>query len=338
MPSKRPTLADIAKKTGFSRSTVSLVFSDISKVLPQTRQIILQAAEEMGYQPLARPPAPSEQKTGRYGLLLPDLYNPYYSELVQCLDLETRRHGRSMILSMHRGDQGVAEALVRQWVTGLTDGIILDPPPYFDIPVLLDLIRSRRVPAVFLHSRPADDFCVVVNRRGPSYRRALRQLQDLGHKRIAYVGQESKSSRLTESYIEYKAAIEGMGQTLNDAYLYFGRDDASTGYEAVQKFHQANPPPTAVVCFNDILACGVYHGARTFGLRIPADLSVVGGDNVSETARLGLTTVHCDRVQMAREICRLLQMQEDGTEQLPRRMELPTELVIRESISFPRAD
>lgn len=335
--SKRPTISDLAEKTGLSRSTISKVFSGSNDVLPQTRQWVLRTAEEIGYPFRSRRPK-NREKTGRYGLILPNLDNPHYSELVHALDAEARRSGKIILLGLHYGDAKVADSIIRHWYSGLTDGVIVDPPDLSSVPHVIDLLRSRTLPVVFLHGRPAADCFLVHHARGSSYKRALRQLLDLGHTRIAYVGIDAPTARLAESFKLYGEALQTANLEVREDYLHFGPNDADTGFEALRRFLVCKPRPTGVICFNDILACGFCHGMRVNRLRCPEDFSVVGGDNIREAARLGLTTVHSDRMRMAREVYRLLQILESEPNRPAEDVNIPTELIVRESVSFaPKA-
>lgn len=336
MPRKKnPTVADVEIATGYSRSTISRSLRGDPLVDVATRAKVLKAASVLGYVARMEIPTETRKATARIGVLLPHLDNPYYAELVQCLNQDEQRGDHMILLALHHGNASKIETLIRGWVTDETDGMILDPPSLQAYPRILDYLRARRVPTVYLHGRPDGDFCQVVHRRGPSYRRAMQQLWQLGHRRIAYIGADAGAPRLTESFVEYRSVLEANNHPVDEALLHFGFNNASTGYEGFLKLFSRRPVPTAVVCFNDILACGVAKGARLRHLRIPEDFSLVGGDNIAEAERIGLTTVQADRAQMAREVYRLLELQRQNGNKFSEKVMLETELISRTSVERP---
>jgi DNA-binding LacI/PurR family transcriptional regulator len=318
--------------TGLSRGTISRALHGHEKVDPKTRELVRNAAEKIGYVPHRSVTQARMPETCRYGLLLPNLTNPYYGELIQCLDAEVRPDQRTIVLSLHYYDVEMFNQLLRHWLSGETDGVVLDAPNLDNAPHLIDFLRSRDMPVVFLHGRPADDFCVVQHSRANSFRRAMRQLHDLGHRRIAYIGTTIGAGRISESFIAYTDAMKEYTGSVDEDLVFFGRRDAASGYEALLSFRRVADPPTAIICFNDILACGVAQGARQLGLSIPGDLSLVGCDDISEIERMDIATIQTDRAAMAKAVYRLLEAQRIRGSRLSEMVRIPSEFVLRGSI------
>ncbi len=310
---RRPTIIDLAKAVGFSRSTVSRAFNNDPEISPQSQKKILQAAERIGYVPSVGARQLKLGKTGNYGLLLPHLDNPHYASMYQAFEMEARRQGKTLLLGLYHYDIETMENIASHWLYGQADGIVLDPPLSEEDLRFLAPAQKRGFPIIFLHARPADGkFPMVSFNRTESYLAGMHALLKAGHKNIAFLGLSMGDFRETGTFYAYREALETAGMRLSPQLLATSEsNDPAGGASAFQKLYDASPRPTAIVCFNDILACGVAHAAQSIGLRIPEDLSLMGGDNIEEAGRIGLSTINSDFAAMASHIYRLFSMPPD---------------------------
>jgi LacI family transcriptional regulator len=264
------------------------------------------------------------------------LQNPYYAELVEACDQEARRRGTTLVLGLSHYDSALINDLLRRWAGGETDGLILDSPRWEENGALLEKLRERHVPMVALHFAPPS-FHLIRKWLEASFRLAMRQLLELGHRRIAYLGQAHETAFETDAYLAYRAALSEQGIPLQPDYLHFGSYSRKGGMEAWQKWRGLAARPTAVLAFNDIMACGLWRAAQLDGCVIPRDLSIIGNDDISEASQTGLTTIRHDQEAFVREIFDVLEavrLQPDLPTQIRR---LPTDLVSRRSVAAPPA-
>jgi LacI family transcriptional regulator len=334
LPTKRPNIFDLERVSGFSRSTISRAFNPGSVIKSSTRDQIMKFAQDIGYAPHAGARTIRSKRMNRWALLVPHLQNPYYAELVEACDLEARRRGTTLVLGLSHYNNALIHDLLRQWAGGETDGLILDTPGWEDNESLLEKLRARGVPMVCLHSAPAG-YHVVWKNTEPSYRLAMEQLLVLGHRRIAYIGPRHGYARQRPSFLAYSKGLEKEGVALREEYLFFGTFDRRSGMEAWQQWRSLPEPPTAVLAFNDVMACGVWRAAQLDGFRIPQDLSIIGNDDIEEAAPLGLTSIRIDQASFAREIFEVLEAVRLNPSLSPQRRVLPTDLIFRNSVASP---
>lgn len=333
---KRPTIYDLMKVTGFSRGTISRAFNDIPTIKKETREAVLKAASEIGYVPHAGARGLTLGKTNRYGLLLPNLDNPYYSGIFQQLDHVLRKHRKSVLLGLHHNDETLIQSTVIRWISGEIDGLVMDLPHYLRRSPFLDNLRALQFPTVFLHNRPTTEFSDVVHHRMEAYASGIEQMIAQGHRRIGYIGIGFGDSFRTESYRGYQSGLEKGRLPFDEALVHFAEtNDAKGGIEGFEALMALKSPPTAFACFNDILACGVVQAATDRGLRLRADYSLLGADNIPEASRHGLTTVGVDLPAMARSIFDLMERQKTHPIEAGKKgksVVLENELISRQSI------
>jgi LacI family transcriptional regulator len=276
-------------------------------------------------------------RKGRWGLLLPHLRNPYYSELVEALSREARFRKTTLLLSLSLGDED-ARDVVEQWTAGETDGIILDQSYYRQSPEYFEMLRKRGIAMVFLHGRPIPGFDFVHYQLHENSLRNVRHLGALGHLRIAFVGQEFAGCNETGRYRAFADYHKETGHEIDEKLVVFGDDGYLGGRSAWQRLSRLKKPPTAVVCADDIIACGVMHAAHAQGLRIPRDLSVTGVDDIAEAERGALTTIHTSREDAAKAMLELLENRLADRSLPPQIAAIPSVLILRDSVGAPRAE
>lgn len=331
---KRPNIFDLVKRTGFSRGTISRAFNNQPGINAATREAVLKAGREIGYQPHSAARMMKLSRKSRWGLLLPHLKNPYYAELAEALNKEARARRTTLLFGLSLTGED-AEALIEQWAAE-TDGLIADQSYYRSHAPLFDRLRERGLAMVFLHGTPIPGYDFIKYDLYGSFKRNVRNLHALGHERIAYVGQDFPGCRQTGRFRAYADAHQESGRPVHEELLCFGEDGHNGGIAAWQRCAALPNPPTAVVCADDIVACGVVQAARAQGLQIPGDLSVSGSDDIAEAERLALTTVHTDRADTSRGVFDLLERRLAEPSAPPQVVNIPSQLIMRDSVGAPR--
>ncbi|MGW6645871.1 LacI family DNA-binding transcriptional regulator [Streptomyces iakyrus] len=301
---RQPTIRDVAERAGVSKSLVSLVLRGSDQVRPEKRDAVLRAAQELGYRPNAAARSLSEQRTRTVGVLLNDLRNPWFVDLLDGLNSLLHANGLHMLLAdarlNRRTGQDPADPLLDLRVDGLVVvGTLPDPAALGAV--------AERIPVVLAGSRepapPGVDVVAGDDERGA--RLVTEHLIGLGHRRIAHIAGYGAVGELRRGSFEATMRRHGLAER---AVVEPSDMTEEGGYRATVRLLSGPERPTAVFAVNDMAAIGVLSAAEELGLRVPRDLSVVGYDNTS-IARLRhvwLTTVDNTSHEVGRRAARCL--------------------------------
>lgn len=327
----RITIHDVAARAGVSTATVSKVVNGRYGVAAATNQRVQQVIDELGYEPSLVARSLRSHRTNVIGILVADL-EPFSAELLKGAARGIRGSGYELVVYSAGGrtnDQiGWEHKYLTRLVGTLIDGAVLVTPTIVDTPsevpvVAVDPHRGRT-------GAPTID-CDNVN----GARLATQHLLDLGHRRIGFVAGRSdlESSRLREK--GYRQALKAAGVAINPELIEVGGYEQEFSETAAHTLLTLPEPPSAIFAANDLSAIGVLTVAHSLGLEVPADLSVVGFDNVPESvlADPPLTTVNQPIQQMGQMAVELLLSLLAGQPIVSEHLTLPTSLVIRQSTS-----
>ena len=332
------TRKDVAERAGVSVAVVSYVVNDGPRaVAPETRARVEKAIEELGYYPNELARSLRLQQSSTIGLITPDFTNPVYGEKAEGIQEVCLPNGYLMLFVCSGGDPDREETLVHMFRAKRVDGVIMQPVTSDPLEAIRPL-RHARIPVVLLQHDCAGVHCVVLTDvRGGQL--ATQHLLDLGHRRIGLVkGRLPVAARAGERLTGYSQALAAAGIEHDPGLVVVSDVTQSAGYEAMQQLLALPEPPTAVFCHNDVLAVGAMHALRAAGLSIPDDISIVGYDDTASSAYLAppLTTIGFSRKEMGRQAATMLfRAIEQGEDHRPYIVEIPVELVIRESTGPP---
>ncbi|MFJ3669972.1 LacI family DNA-binding transcriptional regulator [Streptomyces sp. NPDC090106] len=286
---RTPTIRDVAERAGVSKSLVSLVLRGSEGVRPEKRAAVLAAVEELGYRPNAAARSLSERRTRTVGVLLNDLRNPWFVELLDGLNSRLYDSGLRMLLADGRLNRRLGEDLTRAFTDLRVDGLIavgtLQDP---------EALRAAagRVPTVVAGARepelPGVD--VVANDDEHGARLATEHLIGLGHRHIAHITGPGAVGELRRRSFEAVMREHGLA---GEAVTEQGDLTEEGGYRATVRLLSRPRRPTAVFAVNDMTCVGALSAAEESGLTVPRDLSLVGYDNtyLARLRHLWLTTV-----------------------------------------------
>ncbi len=320
---RSPTIRDVAARAGVSKSLVSLVLRGSGKVRPEKRRAVLAAVEELGYRPNTAARSLSEQRalpragttapapgstrpegTRTIGVLLNDLRNPWFVELLDGLGSRLHDSGLNVLLADGRLNRRLGEDLPRAFTGVGLDGLVAvgTLPPS-------EALRTAagRIPTVVAGSRepvlPHVD--IVAGDDAHGARLATEHLIGLGHRRIAHIAGQGVVGELRRHSFETVMREHGLART---AVVEQGDLTEEGGYRAAVRLLSARERPTAVFAFNDIACVGALSAAEELGLEVPRDLSLVGYDNtyLSRLRHLWLTTVDNGGRHVGRHAARCL--------------------------------
>ncbi|MGW6916128.1 LacI family DNA-binding transcriptional regulator [Kitasatospora sp. NPDC054939] len=287
-PVRRPTGRDVARLAGVSQATVSLVFSGTEagrRVSDATRDRVREAARSLGYRPQA---AGRQLRLGRSGMILlavPNILGPFFGRVLEGVHEEAGKHGLAVVVSSGWGSATLGAAAT----TSRFDGLLICSPDDSQLGEL-----PADTPAVFLDADPGTDRArptVELDVAG-GMRAAVEHLVSLGHRRIGRL----RSTHSAYTFRVRQAAFERAAAELGLAVVELGvslNEGQPAARDAAHRLLARADRPHAVICDDDVVAAGVYQAAAGLGLRVPADLSVVGIDNIFVAGMLAppLTTV-----------------------------------------------
>ena len=282
------TSFEVAKLAGVSQSTVSRAMRGDRSIGAATVKRVLAAAAELNYTPSERARDLSTRSTRRIAMLV-DLDNPLWALLVSRLhDILAERDYRLTLIAGH-GDQDAIEANL---MGGGIDGVIVSTLTLTSS--LPKLLRERGVPAVLLHRYTDDtelDSCVADNYAGGAA--AAKMLLDAGHRKIGALFGPSDISTARDREAGFRGALADAGVTLPARWVRRGGYHAAHAREAVPALVGGASRPTALFCWNDVIAISALNAAYDLGLSVPDDLAVTGFDDIDEAAWpvFGLSTV-----------------------------------------------
>jgi LacI family xylobiose transport system transcriptional regulator len=325
----RATLQEVASLADVSISTVSKVLNGRAGVSSETRARIEALLQDQRYS--QRPPR--RQVTPLLEVLCYEIDSPFAGEVLASIELAARQRRIGMVLTGATPDQTPYEEWVEDVVRRQPIGVILVACvlPNEDKQRLL----SRDIPLVAIDpaGAPAADVPSVGSADWNGGYQATRHLIDLGHRRIGIITGPGDMMASTARLSGYRAALDSAGLPVDLQLVRSGEFHHSDGLVEGRALLSLPEPPTAIFASSDLYALGVYEAARSLGLAIPEDLSVVGYDDLSIAQWAGppLTTIHVPLVAMAEQAVRLVMRMAEEPELAFSRIDIDTTLVVRGS-------
>jgi DNA-binding LacI/PurR family transcriptional regulator len=331
------TIQDVARAAGVTASTVSRYLNGQLRLLPATEAKVLGAVTELAYVPNAAARNLARRRSGVIGIVVPEISNPYFGAIADHVVEAVERHGRLVLLCSHRSQSVKQSSYIELLASGAIDGMLylgsfrsndrLAVAIADGLPVVLIDEPIAGLPPV-----PA----VVMDDYAGGYQ-ATSYLAALGHRRIAFVSGPAELGSVQERYRGYRDALRKGGIEAGDQVNLAGQFTEQFGISALPHLLAPANPPTAAFVASDYIALGVISAAKTHGVRIPEDLSVVGFDDIrfSQYVQPRLTTIRSPLDRLADLGVELL-FERLADPRAPARTEvLPVELVIRESAAAP---
>jgi LacI family transcriptional regulator len=337
----RPTQVDVARRAGVSRATVSYVLNSQKDgrvpISDETRQRVLDAIDELGYEPDARAQALRSGNTKTIALIIPDLRNPHFCEYATGIEEAARAAGYHMLLSSTTLNDEYAVEVFKDLSRRRFDGLILASSfilESMEAQATLDQVRKSGLPIVELSDNYGVDAVAA------DYRNATMEVMDyllsLGHRRIGLIygvggvgGHELADDRIEP----YRASLNAANLQIDTDLIVECGPTIEDGYQASIKLLRLGSRPTAIISVNDLLAIGALRAAVDAGLQVPKDISFVSYDDIPMANYLvpRLTTVTKDALTLGRKAFEILLARIQDPD-LPRQVIYnPARLIIRES-------
>jgi len=327
------SIKDIARAAGVHHSTVSRALRGRPMVKDETADRIRKIAKAAGFTISAVARSLVTQKTHLIGVVVTDITDPFHHEIISGLDKVAEENGYSVILADSQGHPDRECRVVRSFHERRVDAIVVMSSRVGGR--YMSQLAERKIPIVLINNQRQESFVHSVrinNEEGATA--AVRHLVALGHRRIAYIGNQNRVYSDTERMTGYRRALEEANIAVNQNFVVHTEFNPEGGIVAIRKLLAMKPAPTAVFCYSDLLALGVLKGAREV-VRVPQDLSIVGFDDLFLVRYLepALTTVQQPKWEMGKLVMELTLKLLAG-EKVPKTTTVQGQLIVRASTAL----
>lgn len=283
----RVTIHDVATHAGVSAMTVSRVINERPRVSPDTRRRVEASITKLGYVPNRLARGLIQRKTHTFGVIVPDVANPFFTLVVRGVEEVAWRAGYHVILCDTQGDLERERGYLEDMVAFQVEGVLIAPVGDRSRPQIRRLARNN-VPFVLVDRSIADFDCDLV--QGDSVaggRQLVEHLIELGHRRIGMVTETTGVSTARDRLQGYRDALEHAGLGFDpELVVESSAIDPDAAGEATLRLLAVPDPPTAIFAVNNIAVVGVVEAARQRNLEIPGDLALVCFDDIEHVSRL----------------------------------------------------
>ncbi len=328
------TIFDVAEAAGVSYSTVSRVANGYQFVKPTTRKKVETAMKQLGYVANLKARSLAGGRSQLIGLLVYDFQSSYLVEIVRGIDDEMSQLDYDMMLSTTHHRKQKESAHVQKLAQGMVDGLLIVLPS--NLEAYVEDLSRQNLPFVLIDYTGNETETIntvrASNRKGVYD--ATSYLIQLGHREIGFITGAMEVGCSAERLQGYQDALHDHGLVARPDWLLAGDFLEMSGYLAGKRFASMTERPTAIVSSNDVMALGAITALQEMGLRVPDDMSIIGFDDVPEASyfRPKLTTVRQPLQEMGRIAARMLVQMIKNPDEPAAQLELPTELIVRESV------
>ncbi|NWF88902.1 MAG: LacI family DNA-binding transcriptional regulator [Ignavibacteriaceae bacterium] len=336
----KPTIKDVAKKSGVSIATVSFVINNSKPVSVETRNRVLKAIKSLNFRPSNSARDLVTGKTGNIGFILTDDHflrtEPFYTRIFLGTEFEARSEGYYILLTTIKRDFKETDNLPRFIIDRNVDGVIVagKVPHCF-----IERLSASNLPAVFIdYIPPKNDYPMVLIDNIQGALMATNHLISLGHTNIAFIGGGTEHPSWVDRLKGYKQALESSNIPIKNSLIvandkFQGRQN---GFNSAKMLFSKKNNITAVFAANDAMAIGVLKYLRDNGKRVPQDVSLIGFDDIEADLMLSptLSTIRVPKLELGTEALKLLVNVIKSKKSLSKKILVPVELIIRESTSI----
>ncbi|PQJ66714.1 HTH-type transcriptional repressor PurR [Photobacterium angustum] len=328
------TIKDVARMAGVSTTTVSHVINKTRFVAEATQQKVLAAVDELNYAPSAVARSLKCNTTRTIGMLVTKSTNPFFAEVVHGVEEYCYGAGYTLILCNTEGNLEKQRDYLRMLSEKRVDGLLVMCSDLDQM--LLDLLeRKNDLPMVIMDWGPESPHTdnILDNAENGGYI-ATKHFIENGHKKIGCLSGQVDKSTCQERLKGFRKAMAEADLTVNDDWLLDGDFECESAVEAAQKFIAMEDRPTAIFCFNDIMAMALISTFEQAGLRVPDDISIIGYDNIDLAPYFAppLTTIHQPKRRLGKKAIEILLERVKDKNHERQTFEMTPKLVERKSV------
>lgn len=337
---KTPDIRTVAALAKVSIATVSRTINGSPAVSDRLSKRVWQAIEQLNYFPNTHARSLVSGRSRILGIIVENITNPFFPELIQSFEEVAVAHGYEILVSSSNGDALVLATCVRRMLERKVEGVavlsfgaeepVLDQLMHNDIPMVLAEFRVNepKVSTILM------DYTTGIHE-------AVNHLAGLGHKKIAFLAGPHKLHSAITRENDFRSAMDGAGLKIEKKWIIECDHTLKGGVAGFGQLQKLAASPTAIMCSNDMTAIGVLRAAYLGGLRVPADLSVIGLDDIdfAEFTLPPLSTIRLSRIDLARAAFEALRQQAEDPDNpaIQREFLVSTSLVVRGSTAAPAA-
>jgi LacI family transcriptional regulator len=327
---------EVAKRAGVSIATVSRVVNGLASVDKKLAKRVWKAVDELGYVPNQQARALVSGRSRTLGLLVSEITNPFFPELIQSFEDIAGEHGFEVMVGSTNYNYERAKLFITRLVQRRVEGVAV--MTFRAESPLLDPLIAQDIPLVSIDvSTGAPRSMILEIDYAHGITQAVQHLAVLGHRRIAYAGGPMPHLTNLRRKKAFLHATHSIGLQVKGPQIFEGPHTFEGGTQAAQQFLEIKDRPTAIVCSNDIMAVGVMRVLARHNIKVPGEMSVVGFDDIhlAEFANPPLTTIRMSREELARSAFNAIQqfINSDGNI-APPPVRVGTSLIVRESTDF----
>lgn len=331
-----PSIKDIARVAKVSHPTVSRALRNSPLVNPRTAERIRAIASKAGYQASAVARGLVMRQTRTIGLVVTTIADPFISGVVQGIEQTARDLGYSIMLADSNADPVREQKIAQSFAEQRLDGIVVTSSRVGAL--YLPMLEAMRVPIILVNNQYPGPFVhAVMIKNVEGARAAVSHLVQLGHRRIAYIGDQFGYQSDVERMTGYREALETACIPFEPELVVHGDSKTEAAIGAVNRLLDLEQPPTALCCYNDMTALGAMHAIHLSGLRVPEHISVTGFDDLffAPYTQPPLTTVRQPVYRMGQLAMENLMKLISGKKSVAT-VKVDAELVIRQSTGIAR--
>jgi len=329
----QPTLYDVSRLSGVSSATVSRVFSGKARVSDEVKKRVIDAANQLSYEPSHAARALAGRKTQTLGAVFPEIASGFYADVLAGIDEVAAERGFDVLASFvgkRRSRPELVNRLLRQGrvdallLLNLDDTADLKPDIYDHLPIVLidHEITDSKLPVVGMDNVGGAEAMIE-------------HLFEQGHRRIAVLTGPAGNYDSEQRLLGCRKAFSRLGVQLDEKLVWTGAFTLASGAKVAREFLDSKQTlPDAIFCLNDAMAIGMLGEFQRAGLRVPGDVSMAGYDNVEAAGHLSLTSVACPMRLMGQMAARFAVDLITQNER-PSTHRLQVRLVVRNSSSAP---
>lgn len=334
----RPTIGDVAERAGVSKATVSAVMNTPAAVRESTRERVLEVIERLNYRPSGPVRRGAVPKHRSIGLLIREVDNPFYAEVVRGVTTVADRHSYTVLVASSEGSYETERQTIDLLREKDVDGLILYPVlnEQTDLGHLFELKR-RNFPFILLEEIWGVQASLIDIDNAAASRKAVEYLLSLGHTRIVHFAGPKYSMHSRERIDGVYRAFSGSSIVFTEESILPAGAHLEDGYRTGREYFEKIPArerPTAVTCYNDLVAVGLMRALSELGIRVPEDVSVIGYDNLEilDYLPIPLTSVHIPKREIGEQAAEILVRHIEARETLqPQKVYVEADLVVRSS-------
>lgn len=335
------SIKEIARIARVSHSTVSRALRGSVRVSAETTRLIRQIADENGYHPSLAARSLVTRKSQTIGCVVTSLADPFVGGVISGIEEEANRHGYSVFLANSNGDPERELAVVRSFRERRVDGVLVAASQVGAS--YIPHLSTMQIPLVLINNlHPGDFVNSVMIENIEAAKLITGHLIELGHRKIAYIGDRSGQQSDRERYSGFTQSLAMAGIRENPAWVVYGSTGPEGGEAQMRHLLQLPERPTAVFCYDDLIALGAFKAVHDAGLDIPSDISLTGFDDlfVASYTHPPLTTVHQPLQAMGKRAMQVLLELLTRPQKEARgenwHVRIRGELVIRQSTAKPK--